>query len=121
MLYDGVGVILNLSAGAVAGRHHGVGVGSYLNLKHSQVFSDQDYRGTLRPDVVLLYRLRGPRSRRDALAGADSRVWTDGQSEGDFSCEANAAGTVMCPTGSASSLSMRRARVAAQYLGASSR
>jgi hypothetical protein len=54
MLYDGVGVILNLSAGAVAGRHHGVGVGSYLNLKHSQVFSDQDYRGTLRPDVVLL-------------------------------------------------------------------
>jgi hypothetical protein len=27
---------------------------SYLNLKHSQVFSDQDYRGTLRPDVVLL-------------------------------------------------------------------
>lgn len=27
---------------------------SYLNLEHSQVFSDQNYRGTLRPDVVLL-------------------------------------------------------------------
>ena len=27
---------------------------SYLNLKHAQVFTDQDYWGTLRPDVELL-------------------------------------------------------------------
>lgn len=27
---------------------------SYLNLRHAQVFSDQDYWGTLRPDVELL-------------------------------------------------------------------
>lgn len=27
---------------------------SYLDLKHRRVFDDADYRGTLRPDVVLL-------------------------------------------------------------------
>lgn len=27
---------------------------SYLNLKHMQVFTDQDYWGILRPDVELL-------------------------------------------------------------------
>lgn len=27
---------------------------SYLRLRHAQVFTDQEYRGTLRPDVELL-------------------------------------------------------------------
>ena len=27
---------------------------SYLNLKHAHVFTDQEYKGTIRPDVMLL-------------------------------------------------------------------
>ena len=62
-----------------------------------------------------------PRSRREATAGADSRSWTDAQPAAGFSCAADAGGTVMCPRASESSPSTSRARVAAQYLGASSR
>ena len=70
---------------------------------------------------LLLYPLHGPRSRRDASIAADSRSWTDGHPAADFSSAASGAGTVMCPRGSASSPSTSRTRVAAQYLGASSR
>jgi len=68
-----------------------------------------------------LYALHEARSRRVALASAESPAWTVDQLAAGCCSGVNGGGTVRCPTGRASSSARRRARVVAQYFGASSR
>jgi len=35
------------------------GLDSYLDLKHSQAFTPEEYKGTIRPDVLLLHDFPG--------------------------------------------------------------
>jgi hypothetical protein len=69
----------------------------------------------------LAYALHGARSRRGSRREASSRSWTFSQRETGCSCGGSGGGTVMSPISTASWFSGIRARVAAQYLGASSR
>ena len=88
-----------------------------------QVATDLDLTETALREWVKRAEVRirclNPRSRRGSRRDASSRVWRRDQL-GDDSCSAG-GGTVTCPSGSSSSRWSRRARVAAQYLGASSR
>jgi hypothetical protein len=70
---------------------------------------------------LIQYPLHDLRYRRDRTKAAEWPAWTVGQLAEACCSGAGAGGTVMCPRGNASSASTRRARVAAQYLGASSR
>ena len=71
--------------------------------------------------AAVVYALHGPRSRRGSRRDASSRAWTFGQRVAGCSGEGSGGGTVMSPISTASSAAGMRARVAAQYLGASSR
>ena len=68
-----------------------------------------------------LYILHGARSRRASRRDASSRSWTFGQRVAGCSGEDSGGGTVMSPISTASCAAGMRARVAAQYFGASSR
>jgi len=68
-----------------------------------------------------MYALHEARCRRVALASAESPAWTVDQLAAGCCSGVNGGGTVRCPTGRASSSARRRARVVAQYFGASSR
>jgi len=67
------------------------------------------------------YMLHEPRSRRSRAGDASSRGWMSGQRVGGCSCEGGGGGTSMSPISTASCAGGMRARVATQYLGASSR
>jgi len=73
------------------------------------------------PIDVIKYPLYEPRSRRSVRRDASSRSWTFDQREAVCSGGGSGVGTVMSPTSISSSRSEMRARVARQYLGASSR
>jgi len=68
-----------------------------------------------------MYALHEPRSRRVAHGDASSRSWMFDQREAVCSGGGRGGGTVTGPTSISSSRSESRARVARQYLGASSR
>jgi hypothetical protein len=68
-----------------------------------------------------LYALHEPRSRRSARRNPSWPAWTFDQLGAGCSCGGSGGGTVMWPISTASSAAGIRARVAAQYLGASSR
>jgi hypothetical protein len=84
-------------------------------------WDDLSGNGYAFPAVNTPYALHGPRSRRVARHDRNCRAWTNGQRVGTCSFAARRGGTVMSPISTSSWAEGMRARVAAQYLGASSR
>src|SRR5690348_14094497 len=67
------------------------------------------------------YPLHEPRSRRARRTDSDSRAWTFAQRDEGCSSAVDRGGTVTYPVERSSSAWTRRARVAPQYFGESSR